>query len=71
MKSLKILLNRLDEIATKHEELLDTDVRERMRDAIDSAFLSSVSGYELPNDFGMFEPKSDAMVKAALANFDV
>jgi hypothetical protein len=68
-KALKALLNAMDRIFEEHEELGDTAVRERMRDAIERAVLDPVAGYALPEEFGMFEPAGDAKVRAALAKF--
>ncbi|MCU0705209.1 MAG: hypothetical protein MUF18_14645 [Fimbriiglobus sp.] len=68
-KSLKALLNALDKVAEDFEEVTDTDVREQMRDAVENALLAPVSGYQLPDEFGMFEAKGNAKVKAALAKF--
>jgi hypothetical protein len=68
-KSLKALLNAMDKIAEDYEEVLDTDVREQMRDAIEKSLLAPVAGYTLPEEFGMFAPKGNAKVKAALAKF--
>jgi hypothetical protein len=68
-KSLQVLLNALDTIAEDFEEVADTDVRERMRDAIEKSLLAPVPGYQLPDEFGMFEPKGNAKIRAALANF--
>jgi hypothetical protein len=68
-KALKALLNAMDQIFEQFEEVGDTAVREEMRDAIEKGLLAPVPGYVLPNEFGMFEPKGDAMVKAALAKF--
>jgi hypothetical protein len=70
-KSLKALLNTLDKIAEEFEEVTDTDVREQMRETIEKALLEPVAGYQLPDEFGMFEPKGNARVKAALAKFIV
>jgi len=68
-KSLKALLNALDKIAEEFDEVADTDVREDMRDAVESALLEPVPGYRLPDEFAMFEPRGNAKVKAALAKF--
>ena len=68
-KSLKALLNALDKVAAEFEEVTDTDVRERMREAIENAVIAPVPGYVLPDEFGMFEPEGNAKVKAALAAF--
>lgn len=68
-KSLKALLNTIDKIFDEYEELGDTAVREQMREAIEKSLLAPVTGYVLPDEFGMFEPKGNAKVKAALAKF--
>lgn len=68
-KSLKALLNALDKITEEFEEVTDTDVREQMRDAVEKSLLDPVSGYKLPDEFGMFESKGNAKVKAALTKF--
>jgi len=68
-KSLKALLNALDKVAEDFEEVTDTDVREQMRDAVEKAILDPVPGYRLPDEFGMFEAKGNAKIKAALAKF--
>jgi hypothetical protein len=68
-EALKTLLNQLDEIASEHDEIEDTDVREQMADAIEKAFIRPVSGYVLPNKFGMFSTEADAAVRKALKMF--
>jgi len=68
-KSLMALLNAMDKIAEDFEEVTDTDVREQMRDAIEKSLLQPVASYQLPDEFGMFEPEGNAKVKAALAKF--
>ena len=68
-KSLKALLNAMDKIAEESEEVGDTAVREKMREAIENALLAPTPGYILPDEFGMFEPKGDRKVKAALTKF--
>ncbi|MBV8416916.1 MAG: hypothetical protein JO251_17060 [Verrucomicrobia bacterium] len=68
-QALKILLNQLDEIASQHEEIEDTDVREQMAEAIDKSFVQPEHGYVLPNKFGMFSTEGDAAVRKALGAF--
>lgn len=70
-EALTELLNRMDAICREFEEVTDTDVREQMREALDSAFFAPVPGYELPREFGMFEPEGNALVRAALVEFVV
>lgn len=68
-KALKLLLNRMDAIAGRFEEVGDTAVREAMREAIEKSVLEPVGGYVLPEEFGMYEPEGDAEVKTALEKF--
>ncbi len=48
------LLDNLEEVAGEHDEVFDTDVRERMHRAIERAWIKPLSGYVVPNEFGMF-----------------
>ena len=68
-KALKQLLNALDKIFEEHEELGDTAVREAMYEAVHKGFIVPRAGYELPQEFGMFEPAGNRKVRAALAKF--
>jgi hypothetical protein len=68
-KPLKALLNALDKIAEDHEELTDTDVREQMREAVEQALIQPVPNYQLPDEFGMFEPEGNAKIKTVLTKF--
>lgn len=63
------LLESLEAIGTEHEEVYDTDVRERMSEAVYKAFLNPVPGYQLPLEFGMFEPNANAAVRAAISGY--
>jgi hypothetical protein len=67
--ALKQMLAAFDKIHAQHEELGDTDLRERMYDAIDKGFISATPGYTLPTRFGMFSEKADQLVCAALQRF--
>jgi hypothetical protein len=66
---LQLLLDDLDKIAESSEEIFDTEVRDRMRDAVHYGFLKPKSRYVLPDDFGMFTKRANAKVKAALHRF--
>src|SRR5262249_50621274 len=68
-KALRSLLNAIGRIADRFEEVTDTEVRERMRAAIERSVIGPKKGYVLPDAFGMFSPQGDAKVKAALAKF--
>ena len=67
--ALRNLLNELDSIAEEHEEIIDTDVRENMGDALHHAYLEPTAGYALPDDYEMEQPEGNAAIKAALMKF--
>jgi hypothetical protein len=56
-------MERLEAIGEQHEELYDTDVRERMFEAVKRAFLKPEPDYQLPKDFGMFEASSNSPIR--------
>lgn len=69
-KALKQLINSLDKLADNgHDEVMDTDVREQMYDAVHQLLVEPQAEYELPDEFGMFSPEGNALVKAILAKF--
>jgi len=69
-KALKQLLNSLDKLVDDgQEEVMDTDVRERMHDAVYKMLVQPQPDYQLPDEFGMFSPEGNEQVRAILANF--
>jgi len=66
---LRSLLDDLERVSKQSEEIFDTDVRERMWDAVDKGFINTKRGYALPNKFGMFSDQGNARVKEALRRF--
>lgn len=68
-KALKQLIDALDKVFETDEEVGDTAVREAMHDAVRNAFIVPQKDYTLPNDFRMFSPAGNRMVKAALQKF--
>ena len=68
-KPLKQFLTALDRIESKHGEIGDTDVREKMYNAIHAAFIMRERGFSMPEKFGMFSDAGNALVRAALQNF--
>jgi hypothetical protein len=66
---LKKLLDRMTAIAADFPEVEDTDVREQTHDAIYRAFVLQDAAYDVPVRFGMFTPKGNAAVRAALVEF--
>jgi hypothetical protein len=63
------LMEQLEAIGEQHEELYDTDVRERMFEAVKRAFLKPERGYQLPKDFGMFDAASNPPIRDALQKY--
>jgi hypothetical protein len=63
------LLSRLEGLGESHEELYDSEVRERMGDAIMEGYVRRTPGYEVPARFGMFTEAADAEVREALAAY--
>jgi len=67
--ALKRLLDDLDEISERHEEVGDTDVREQMGAAISKGFIMPEAGYVVPSWFGMFSWSGNRRVRQAIARF--
>ena len=67
--ALQQLLDILDHIFEEHEELADSEARERMAEAIRRAFIMRQGGYVVPTEFGMFTPEGDEKVRTALQQF--
>ena len=65
-KALKQFLTALDKIYAKHEEVGDSDVRDRMYAAIYRSFIQPQRGWSLPAKFGMFTNKGNDLVHVAL-----
>ena len=69
-KALKQLLDALDKLAEGgHDEVTDTDVRERMHDAVFKTLVDPQPDYLLPDEFGMFSPEGNREVKVILSKF--
>lgn len=66
---LKRLLDDLDEIFERHEEVGDTDVREQMYVAIRQGFIMPEAGYVVPAEFGMFSERGNQRVREAIVRF--
>lgn len=63
------LLNDLEDVGSRHEELYDSECREQISGPIFEAFLANRKDYVLPDDFGLFSEGANAAVKASLAKF--
>ncbi|CAA6821306.1 MAG: Unknown protein [uncultured Sulfurovum sp.] len=68
-KVLQKLLNRLAEVAKKHEEIYDIGCREQMSQAVYNGFIFEREAYVLPNAFGLFGASGNEAVKKALNNY--
>jgi hypothetical protein len=68
-KVLAELLRRLSAIEDAHAEVGDTEVRERLDDAVHHGFLIPTPGYQLPDEFAMYSPEGDRAVRDALVWF--
>lgn len=66
---LRQLLNRLDVIGEEHEEIYDTDCRERMSEALWYGYLRNQSDYVLPDTYDLFTPEGNLAVKQALGKY--
>jgi len=65
---LKLLL-KLEVIGNQHEEAGDTVCRDAMRSAVFRSFLRPEPGYELPDDFGLYDAEANYAVKEAIAEY--
>src|SRR5262245_8029211 len=63
------LLNCLDQIAIKHEEIHDTAVREEMGFAIYQSFVMQTHDFELPHFYAMFSDEGNEQIYSALLRF--
>jgi hypothetical protein len=63
--SLSGLLDDLDDVAREHQEIFDTDVRERMWSYLHSRFILHDQNADLPEEFGMFSSEGNSKIKRA------
>jgi hypothetical protein len=63
-------LNTLEEIAETHDELTDTDVRERLRVTINYYFVwNNALDATFPQKYAMFSAEGDALIAQATRTF--
>jgi len=67
--TLKHFLDRLDAIGAEHEELFDSDVRQKMRNAVMDGFVRRRTGFGVPYDLGMYSEEANAAVAMAISEF--
>jgi len=65
-EALKTLLDEVERIGRRHDDLYDTAVREAMAVAVLRAFVFDEQDYELPRDFGLESRRANAAVRRAL-----
>src|SRR6185436_6034063 len=63
------LLLQLEAIGNDHEELFDSEVRERIGDAIMRGFVRPESGYLVPGNLGLSTESGNARVASALCKY--
>ena len=61
------LLEDLEQFGSTHEELYDTDVRERLWEAVDAALIRQSDGYAIPTDLGMFSPEANTELASIMS----
>jgi len=66
---LKTLLDHLDLISEEHAEILDSDVRDKLSEAIFNSYIDPIDDYDLPQDFGLFTNSGNQDVRTALKTF--
>lgn len=62
-------LDELEAIGEVHEEVYDTDVRERLAERIESVFVSREAAPAASDELGMFSDEANSRVAAALDRF--
>ena len=63
--SLAALLDDLDAAASEHEEIFDTQVRERMWEYLEARFIRHEKRTPLPDEFGMFSSDGNNRIRDA------
>ncbi len=63
------LLKTLESLGDVHEELYDSEVRERIGNAIMDGFVRNLPGYFVPRDLGMFSDEANCLVQHALEDY--
>lgn len=66
---LTAFLDQLERIGLEHDELYDTDVRERMAEVIERTLVEGAGPIDVPRSLGMFSEEGNARVQAALATY--
>ena len=62
-------LDALEAIGAEHEEVYDTDVRERVGAVIEQVLVAKSQPVTVPGELGMFSPEGNRLVREALAAY--
>ena len=68
-EALAALSGALNAVWDDHGEITDTEIRERMFDAVFRSYLHRIPNYVLPETFATDSPEGDAAVRAVLSAF--
>jgi hypothetical protein len=63
------LLTTLEALGETHEELYDSEVRERMGNAIRDGYVREKPNYEVPSDLGMYSDEANEAVQRAIETY--
>lgn len=63
------LLDQLEAVGTSHEELFDSDVRQKLGNAVMDGFVRARIDYQLPSEFGLKDRSANRSVREALQRF--
>ena len=62
-------LDALEAIGAEHEEVYDTDVRERLAEVIDRLLVTPSPAATVPAELGMFSPEGNELVREAVTTY--
>lgn len=66
---LRKLLFRLEQVGENHEEIYDTECRDRMSNAIFDGYVRRLDGFTLPSEFGLYALDANEAVREALGAY--
>jgi hypothetical protein len=66
---LQQLLDALERIGKRHEDLYDEEARRRMLEAIRASFIEPQPGYQMPDRYGLSDAGANGQVRGALVRY--
>jgi hypothetical protein len=63
------LLDAMEAIGNDHEEIFDTDVRERVGDVIERSLVTQIDTVSVPADLGMFSDDGNEQLRSVLERY--